>query len=118
MTGKFTARLGTLIGMIALASPALADCNNTPTNRLCDNVQVTQLVTSEDGSNSIRISGNYNDLSCTPNPGGYIRIDMTKPFANILYSHILSAHLQRMPLSIRLSDNISTCTVVYVYSTN
>ena len=118
MTGKLAAKLGTLVGMVAVASPALADCTNTPTNRLCDNVQVIQLVTSEDGSNSIRISGNYSDLTCTPYQGGYIRIDMTKPFANVMYSHILSAHLQRKPLSVRLSDNISTCTVVYVYSTN
>ena len=63
-------------------------------------------------------SGTYTNLTCTSSPGGYFRIDMTRPYANALYSHILSAHLQKKPLGVRLSDNISTCTVVYVYSTN
>lgn len=118
MITKFTLTLGTLAGTIGLASPVLGECNNTPTNRLCDNVQITQLVTSEDGSNSIKTSGTYSNLTCTPNPGGYFRIDMTKPYSDALYSHILSAHLQNKAMSVRLSDNISTCTVVYVYSTN
>lgn len=53
MISKFAATLGTLAGMIGLASPVLAECNNTATNRLCLDVQITELVISEDGSNSI-----------------------------------------------------------------
>lgn len=97
------------------ATPAQAACNSTQTERMCTDVSIVRLVSSEDGANSIQISAPTGALACSA-VGGYLTIDMTKPYAAAMYSHLLSVHLAGRRVSIRLSDHLPTCTVTYMWS--
>ena len=105
-------RLTLFMGLLASASAAIADCNTAELGRICTDVAITRTVASEDGGNSIQISAAAGGLACTAT-GGYLNVDMTKPYAPALYAQLLSAYLTRQRVTVRLSDSIEACTVVY-----
>jgi hypothetical protein len=91
-------------------SPALAECSV----RTCETVLITGLYPDLTGV-YVKTNGNQNLLSCTTN-AGWLRMDINSMPTQAIYSLLLTAHVQNMPLNIRLSDALSACTITYAAS--
>lgn len=81
----------------------------------CTGVLITRIVTPKAGQVQVGTSGAESQLTCLAT-GDYLYVDMSQPNAEALYSHILSMHLQQLPVTFRLNDTTSLCDVMYIYA--
>jgi len=102
----------TAVTAMCLAPPAIAAC----ADRICSDVTIERLVTATAADSLIMTSGDEANLSCTPDGGIYLKLDMTATYAQPLYAHILSAQMANRTVSVKLSDTQSVCTIQYIYT--
>ena len=94
-------------------SAASADC----ISYVCDQSQILALYTRADGDAFIQISGNMSVLTCNLVGGLYVKLPMTSPRFKEIYASLLAYQLANRPVTVRMEDGVSDCTISYIYST-
>lgn len=112
------ARIKTLARTAALAcsligSVASADC----ISYVCDQSQILALYTRADGGACLQISGNTSVLTCSLVGGLYVRIPRYQPRFKEIYASLLAYQLADRPVTVRMEDGVTDCTVSYILAT-
>lgn len=93
-----------------LVSVAYADC----TADRCENVRITRIVTTPDRV-WVKTSGTLSNLNCTVDSGVYVALLRTNGAFREIYSNLLAFQIAGLPISIRIDDGSSPCSIAYVY---
>jgi hypothetical protein len=103
--------------VIGAASLAAAPASAAPTcgPNYCDAVLVKQLYVEASGNVYLKTDGPQGSLTCTQVGGVYMTL-VSSATNQPIYSLLLTAHIQQMPVLIRLVDNSAGCTIAYVTS--
>jgi len=107
-----SAALAVCTAAMILSGPANAACGASS----CGPTLITKLYVNATNQAFVQVAENLSPLNCTPEGGALFTLDLTQPSAEELYALLLSAHLQRTPLLIRLDDNSPGCTIAYAVS--
>lgn len=102
--------------MLAAAIMTPSASNAECTMGACRDVKINFVYV--DGSSDSWISTTGNEMllnECVPSGGTLLKIDPANPRADWLYSTALSAYLNKIPVTVRLSTAIpATCTIAYI----
>lgn len=103
--------------IIAAASLVATPASTAPTcgPNYCDAVLVKQFYVEASGNVYLKTDGPHGALTCTLVGGVYMTLAPSATNQPI-YSLLLTAHIQQMPVLIRLVDNSAGCTIAYVTS--
>jgi hypothetical protein len=103
--------------VMAAGSLAATPASAAPTcgPNYCDAVLVKQLYVEASGNVYLKTDGPQGSLTCTQVGGVYMTLASSATNQPI-YSLLLTAHIQQMPVLIRLVDNSAGCTIAYVTS--
>jgi hypothetical protein len=99
---------GALVGSVASA-----DC----ISYVCDQSHILAFYTRADGNAYIQISGNMSVLTCAPVSGLYIKLPANSPRFKEIYASLLAYQLTDRPVTVRMEDGVTDCTISYIYST-
>lgn len=101
-------RAAIAMGLMCAATPALAECGPIS----CDNVLITTFYVTASGTTFIKTNGNQALLTnCTQN-SGFLTLN-SGPNAEAIYSFLLTAFIQRTPVSLRTDNGSIGCTIAY-----
>lgn len=100
--------VGPLLSLCVCA--AHAEC----TADRCENVRITRLVTTPDRV-WVKTSGTLSNLNCTVDSAVYVALLRTNDAFREIYSNLLAFQIAGMPISIRIDDGSSPCSIAYVY---
>jgi len=96
---------------LGISSAANANCQAEG----CFSVMVTELyMNAWAGGFYIQTSGDETLANCTPNSGVFIHVPESTPHLKELYATLLAAQLADRPVSIRVIEGTSPCTVSYI----
>jgi hypothetical protein len=103
--------------VMAAGSLAATPASAAPTcgSNYCDAVLVKQLYVEASGNVYLKTDGPQGSLTCTLVSGVYMTLSPSATNQPI-YSLLLTAHIQQMPVLIRLVDNSAGCMISYVTS--
>ena len=96
-----------------LASVSSADC----ISYVCDQSRIMALYTRADGNAYIQISGNTSVLTCGLVGGLYVKLPVNSPRFKEIYASLLAYQLTDRPVTVRMEDGQTECTISYIYST-
>lgn len=94
-------------------SMASADC----ISYVCDQSRILAMYTRADGDAFIQISGNTSVLTCSLVGGLYVKLPVASPRFKEIYASLLAYQLTDRPVTVRMQDGQTDCTISYLYST-
>lgn len=101
------------LASVLLGSTASADC----LSYVCDQSRILALYTRADGNAYIQISGNTSVLTCALVGGMYVKLPVSSPRFKEIYASLLAYQLTDRPVTVRMEDGVTDCTISYIYST-